>query len=37
MTAEQSGTRRGTRRYMDIDRLKEMEETEIATADNVAA
>ncbi len=32
-----SGSRWGTRRYMDMDRLKEMQETEAARADNAAA
>jgi transposase-like protein len=32
-----SGSRWGTRRYMDMNRLKEMQETETATADNAAA
>jgi transposase-like protein len=32
-----SGSRWGTRRYMDMNRLKEMQEAESATADNAAA
>ncbi len=32
-----SGSRWGTRRYMDMNRLKEMQEAETATADNAAA
>jgi transposase-like protein len=32
-----SGGRWGTRRYMDMNRLKEMQETEVARADNAAA
>ena len=32
-----SGSRWGTRRYMDMNRLKEMQETEPARADNAAA
>jgi putative transposase len=32
-----SGSRWGTRRYMDMNRLKEMQEAEAATADNAAA
>lgn len=32
-----SGSHWGTRRYMDMDRLKEMQEAEVATADNAAA
>jgi transposase-like protein len=32
-----SGSRWGTRRYLDMDRLKEMQETEAARADNAAA
>ena len=32
-----SGSRWGTRRYLDINRLKEMQETEAATTDNAAA
>jgi putative transposase len=32
-----AGSRWGTRRYMDMNRLKEMQEAEVATADNAAA
>jgi len=32
-----SGSHWGTRRYMDMNRLKEMQEAEVATADNAAA
>jgi hypothetical protein len=32
-----SGSRWGTRRYMDMSRLKEMQEVEVATTDNAAA
>jgi transposase-like protein len=32
-----SGGRWGTRRYMDMNRLKEMQDVEVATADNAAA
>jgi hypothetical protein len=32
-----SGGRWGTRRYLDMNRLKGMQETEVATADNAAA
>jgi membrane protein DedA with SNARE-associated domain len=32
-----SGRRWGTRRYMDMNRLKEMQEAEVATAENAAA
>ena len=32
-----SGSRWGTRQYMDMDRLKEMEETESPTADKKIA
>jgi len=32
-----SGSRRGTRRYMDMNRRKEMQEAETAKADNAAA
>lgn len=32
-----SGSRWGTRRYMDMDRLKEMQDPDLATADNAAA
>ena len=32
-----SGSRWGTRRYMDMDRLKELQDQELATTDNAAA
>ena len=32
-----AGSRRGTRRYMDMNRLKEIQETEETQTDNAAA